>query len=74
MNNLQGQRDWAPPQYNQYQQWAEIHPTDPNMYLTFFLQRDHLARRLEFVGRPIGCMEKCPQLFVWRIRCIWQRS
>ena len=50
MNNLQDQRDWAPPQYNQYQQWAEIHPTDPNMYRTFFLQRDHLAKKIRIRG------------------------
>jgi len=50
MNNLKDQRDWAPPQYNQYQQWAEIHPTDPNMYRTFFLQRDHLAKKIRIRG------------------------
>ena len=50
MNNLQDQRDWAPPQYNQYQQWAEIHPTDPNMYRTLFLQRDHLAKKIRIRG------------------------
>ena len=27
MSNYSDQRHWAPPQYNQYQQWAEIHPT-----------------------------------------------
>ena len=36
MNNLQDQRDWAPPQYNQYQQWAEIHPADPNVLNILF--------------------------------------
>ena len=50
MNNFSDQRHWAPTQFNQYQQWAEIHPTDPNMYRTFFLQRDHLAKKVRIRG------------------------
>ena len=49
MNNFD-QRDWAPTQFNQNQQWAEIHPTDPNMYRTFFLQRDHVAKKVRIRG------------------------
>ena len=46
MNNLQDQRDWAPYQFNQYHQWAEFHPSDTNMYRTFFLEREHLAKKI----------------------------
>ena len=34
----------------QVPQWAEIHPADPNMYRTFFLQRDHLAKKIRIRG------------------------
>ena len=74
MNNLQDQRDWAPYQFNQYQQWAEIHPTEPNMYRTFFLQRDHLAKKIRIRGETNWVYGEVTQLFVWCIRCIWQRS
>ena len=41
--------DWYPPQYNR-QQWAEVDPSDPNRYRTFFLVRDHNARRDRIYG------------------------
>ena len=50
MNNLQDQRDWAPYQFNQYHQWAGFHPSDTNMYRTFFLERDHLAKKIRICG------------------------
>lgn len=37
---------WVPPMYNKMQQFAEIHPDDPKMYRTFFLQRDNVANMI----------------------------
>ena len=37
---------WVPPMYNTMQQFAEIHPDDPKMYRTFFLQRDNVANKI----------------------------
>jgi len=41
--------DWWPPQYNR-QQWAEIDPNDSTRYRTFFLVKDHYARRDRIYG------------------------
>ena len=30
--------------------WVEVIPTAPNMYRTFFLQRDHLAKKIRIRG------------------------
>ena len=37
---------WVPPMYNTMQQFAEIHPDDPKMYRTFFLQSDTVAKKI----------------------------
>ena len=58
MNNLQDQRDWAPPQYNQYQQWAEIHPTDPQFVSDVLLKEGPLGEEYSYSWRN--------QLGLWR--------
>ena len=70
MNNLKDQRDWAPYLFNQYQQWAEIHPTDPNVYGPYSY-KEPLGEDLSQV--EIGCMEKCLKQSVWRIPLAKQR-
>ena len=38
------------PQFNQYQQWAEINPENKNEFRTFFLKKNHISRKDEIIG------------------------
>ena len=37
-------------QFNKYQQYAFLNPENPKEFKTFFLQKDHVARKDRIVG------------------------
>ena len=46
--------------FNQYQQWALVHPEDPTMYKTFFLQKDHIAKKDRIIGETNWTVGEVP--------------
>ena len=66
--------NWVPTKYNTMQQFAEIHPNDPNMYRTYFLQQDTVSNMVRMRAVLNGFMEKFLQQFVSHIQCTLKKS
>ena len=50
------------PQYHLRQQWALVNPDDPTMFKTFFLQKDHIAKRDRIIGDTNWCVGEVPPI------------